>query len=44
MFKAIDHPYLAPYDGSFKYKDAITSIDEKQLDDKENKKKTAQAN
>jgi PPK2 family polyphosphate:nucleotide phosphotransferase len=39
MFKAIDHPYLAPYDGSFKYKDAITSIDEKQLDDKENKKK-----
>ncbi len=39
MFKAIDHPYLVPFDGSFKAKDAITSIDEKQLDDKEYKKK-----
>ena len=39
MFKAIDHPYLIPYDGSFKVKDAITSIDEKQLDDNEYKKK-----
>ena len=39
MFKAIDHPYLVPYDGSFKVKDFITSIDEKQLDDNEYKKK-----
>ncbi len=39
MFKASDHPYLVPFDGSFNYKDAITSIDEKQLDDKEYKKK-----
>jgi len=39
MFKANDHPYLVPFDGSFNYKDAITSIDEKQLDDKEYKKK-----
>ncbi len=39
MFKAVDHPYLVPFDGSFKYKQAITSIDEKQLDDKEYKKK-----
>ena len=39
MFSAIDSPYLVPFDGSFKYKDAITSIDENQLDDKEFKKK-----
>lgn len=39
MFKASDHPYLVPFDGSFNYKDAITSIGEKQLDDKEYKKK-----
>lgn len=39
MFKAVDHPYLVPFDGSFKYKHAITSIDDKQLDDKEYKKK-----
>jgi len=39
MFKANDHPYLVPFDGSFNYKDAITSIGEKQLDDKEYKKK-----
>ena len=35
----MDHPYLVPFDGSFKYKNAITSIDDKQLDDKEYKKK-----
>lgn len=39
MFNAIDHPYLVPFDGSFKTKDVITSINEKQLDDKEYKKK-----
>ena len=39
MFKALDHPYLVPFDGSFDYKDAITSIDENQLDDKAYKKK-----
>ena len=39
MFSAIDSPYLVPFDGSFTYKDAITSIDEKQLDDKAYKKK-----
>ncbi|MFK8026873.1 MAG: PPK2 family polyphosphate kinase [Gammaproteobacteria bacterium] len=39
MFKAIDHPYLVPFDGSFKVNNTITSIDEKQLDDKEYKKK-----
>ena len=39
MFKATEHPYLVPFDGSFKYKESITSIDEDQLDDKEFKKK-----
>lgn len=39
MFSATDSPYLVPFDGSFRYKDAITSIDESQLDDKEYKKK-----
>ena len=39
MFKAVDHPYLVPFDGSFDYKDATTSIDAKQLDDKAYKKK-----
>ena len=39
MFKAVDSPYLVPFDGSFKYKNAITSIDSKKLDDKEYKKK-----
>ncbi len=39
MFKAIDHPYLVPFDGSFKAKNANTSIDKKKLDDDEYKKK-----
>lgn len=39
MFSATDSPYLVPFDGSFQYKDAITSIEESQLDDKEYKKK-----
>lgn len=39
MFNAVDHPYLVPFDGSFKVKKAITSIDENQLDDKAFKKK-----
>lgn len=39
MFKAVDSPYLVPFDGSFKTKDAVTSIAEKQLDDKAYKKK-----
>ncbi|MDW3096094.1 MAG: polyphosphate kinase 2 family protein [Gammaproteobacteria bacterium] len=39
MFKAVDNPYLVPFDGSFKYKHAVTSNEGKQLDDKEYKKK-----
>ena len=39
MFKAIDSPYLVPFDGSFSYRNAITCVEEKLLDDKENKKK-----
>ncbi len=39
MFKAVDNPYLVPFDGSFDYRQAKTSIDENQLDDKVYKKK-----
>lgn len=39
MFEALDSPYLVPFDGSFKLKDAVTSIDKDQLDDKVFKKK-----
>ena len=39
MFTAVDSPYLVPFDGSFQYKRAITSIEENQLDDKAFKKK-----
>ena len=39
MFKAIDSPYLVPFDGSFKVNGSITSVEKKHLDDKEYKKK-----
>lgn len=39
MFKAVDNPYLVPFDSSFDYRQAMTSIDENQLDDKAYKKK-----
>ncbi len=39
MFKAVDNPYLVPFDGSFDYRQAKTSIDENQLDDKVYKEK-----
>ncbi|MEM7304236.1 MAG: PPK2 family polyphosphate kinase [Pseudomonadota bacterium] len=39
MHQSIESPYLVPYDGSFKYKNAQSSIDSEQLDDKRYKKK-----
>jgi PPK2 family polyphosphate:nucleotide phosphotransferase len=38
MFKAINSPYLVPFDGSFSIKDSATSVSEKLLDNKKNKK------
>jgi PPK2 family polyphosphate:nucleotide phosphotransferase len=39
MYQAISSPYLVPCDGSFSYKNALSSIDSKMLDDKKYKKK-----
>ena len=39
MYQAISSPYLVPCDGSFSYKNALSSIDPKMLDDKKYKKK-----
>jgi len=39
MFSAVKHQYLVPFDGSFSYKQAITSVGEKKLNDKIYKKK-----
>lgn len=39
MYQAISSPYLVPCDGSFSYKNALSSIDPKMLDDKQYKKK-----
>ena len=39
MYQAISSPYLVPRDGSFSYKNALSSIDSKMLDDKKYKKK-----
>lgn len=39
MFKAVESQFLVPFDGSFSYEDAVTCVEDKFLDDKENKKK-----
>ena len=39
MYQAISSPFLVPCDGSFSYKNALSSIDSKMLDDKKYKKK-----
>lgn len=39
MYQAISSPYLVPCDGSFSYKNSLSSIDSKMLDDKKYKKK-----
>ena len=41
MFNAVEHAYLAPFDGSFKCADAVTCVNDASLDRKALKKKLA---